>query len=166
MTMKNFYRAIAILLPVTFLSLTIFLVIGILAGRFPITYKPEPDKEVYIVRTCGTQNSVEVTEADYEEYTGIASWYDYQLPDDDGWYSTSHATAASRSLERYSYAKVTNISNGKSVVVRINDYGPAEWTEREIDLSSYAFSQIADLKLGLINVKIEPLHNLSTTNDN
>jgi len=84
----------------------------------------------------------------------IASWYDYSLQK--VLWSKNHRTAASRDLPRYSYAKVTNIENGKSVIVFINDYGPAEYTGRDIDLSSYAFSQISNLKLGLANVIIEP----------
>jgi len=143
----------------------LFMIIFFFAFFLSVRIAESPsDKEVYIVRSCGVESNVEVTKSNPEEYTGIASWYDYQL--EGVWYSKDHATAASRSLERYSYAKVTNISNGKSVVVRINDFGPEAWTEREIDLSSYAFSQIADLKLGLVNVKIEPLQDLSTTNDN
>ena len=74
-----------------------------------------------------------------------------------GWWSLGHATAASRDLERYSHALVTNPANGKSVRVYINDYGPEEWTGRTIDLSSYAFSQIEDLSLGLVEVTIKPI---------
>lgn len=105
---------------------------------------------------------------------GVASWYDYCLYegyDDDPLktmcirWSKEHATAASRTLPRYSYAKVTNLDNGKSVIVYINDYGPEEWTGRDIDLSSYAFSMIETLQLGLANVKIEPLQELSTPNN-
>jgi rare lipoprotein A (peptidoglycan hydrolase) len=82
---------------------------------------------------------------------GIASWYDYKL-DGIEW-SKTHRTCASRTLKRGSMAKVTNLANGKSVECFVNDY--IEHPQREIDLSSYAFSQIADLKLGLIKVKIE-----------
>ncbi|HPQ42911.1 MAG TPA: septal ring lytic transglycosylase RlpA family protein [Syntrophales bacterium] len=86
----------------------------------------------------------------------IASWYDYDINGIE--WSKNHRTAASRDLPRYSMARVTNIENGKSVEVYINDYGPEEWTGRDIDLSSYAFSRIADLSLGLANVKIELLN--------
>lgn len=103
---------------------------------------------------------MEITEELNKPITGIASWYDYRLGG--GWWSISHATAAHRSLVRYSHAKVTNIANGRSVVVFINDFGPTKDTGREIDLSSYAFSQLADLSYGLISVKIEPLQDLST----
>ena len=51
--------------------------------------------------------------------------------------------------------KVTNIGNGRSVVVRVNDRGPNKRLKRAIDLSKRAFSNIADLKTGLISVKIE-----------
>lgn len=84
---------------------------------------------------------------------GIASWYDYHL-DGIEW-SKDHNTAASRSYPRYSYVKVTNPENGKSVIVYINDYGPTVETGREIDLSSHAFSQLAPLSAGLIKVQIE-----------
>ena len=89
---------------------------------------------------------------------GKASWYDYDLdqPYGEGW-SKRVSTAASRTLPRYSLALIRNISNNKEVQIYINDYGPEEWTGREIDLSSYAFSQIADLSLGIIEVEITPL---------
>jgi rare lipoprotein A (peptidoglycan hydrolase) len=81
----------------------------------------------------------------------IASWYDYSL-DGIEW-SKTHRTCASRTLKRGTTHKITNLANGKSVECYVNDY--IEHPDREIDLSSYAFSQIADLKLGLIKVKIE-----------
>ena len=104
-----------------------------------------------------------------EEENKIASWYDYELSGKI--WSETHRTAASRKLTRYSTARVTNLDNGKSIEVYINDYGPKSCedrikigidtkencVERDIDLSSFAFSQIADLKLGLVNVKIEQL---------
>jgi len=54
--------------------------------------------------------------------------------------------------------KVTNIENGKSVICLVTDYGPSAKLFYEkgiiIDLTEKAFSQIADLKLGIIQVKI------------
>lgn len=87
--------------------------------------------------------------------TGVASWYSYRI-NGINW-SDNHRTAASRDFKRYSTVRVTNLDNGKSVEVYINDFGPEEGQvpERIIDLSSDAFAQIADLKIGLINVKIE-----------
>jgi rare lipoprotein A (peptidoglycan hydrolase) len=86
---------------------------------------------------------------------GVASWYDYSL-DGIEW-SKDHDTCASRDHKRYSTIRVTNLDNGKSVDCYVNDYGPelGQTPERHIDLSSHAFGQIADLKLGLVEVKID-----------
>ena len=54
--------------------------------------------------------------------------------------------------------RVTNLENGKSVIVRHNDFGPNKKLRRKgriIDLSKGAFRRIADLKHGLIKVKVE-----------
>lgn len=50
--------------------------------------------------------------------------------------------------------KVTNLINNKTVIVTINDRGPFI-RGRVIDLSKRAFSQIANLNDGLIDVRIE-----------
>ncbi|MCF8052985.1 MAG: septal ring lytic transglycosylase RlpA family protein [Desulfobacterales bacterium] len=50
--------------------------------------------------------------------------------------------------------KVTNVKNGKSVVVRINDRGPFV-RGRIIDLSRSAFSKIGNARAGVIDVTIE-----------
>lgn len=65
-------------------------------------------------------------------------------------------TAAHKELPFGSAVKVTNIKNGKSVVVKINDRGPFV-KGRIIDLSKAAFSSIASTSLGLVDVEIEVL---------
>lgn len=66
---------------------------------------------------------------------------------------------ASRSIPRGGFAKVTNLDNGKSVVVKINDYGPQS-KERIIDLSYASFLKIGDLGQGILhNVKVEQILN-------
>ncbi len=80
--------------------------------------------------------------------TGLASWYGRRF---DG-HSTSSGetydmyamTAAHRTLPIPSYARVTALQNGKSVIVRINDRGPFH-SDRIIDLSYTAAH-----KLGLV----------------
>ena len=121
----------------------------------PVLDASAPETTVYSISEGGLDNSTSFgfEEEEKEIEKGIASWYDYRL-EEVAW-SKNHATAASRTLERYSYAKVTNPENGKSVIVFINDY--VENPKVEIDLSSYAFQQLAPLKLGLINVEIEPV---------
>lgn len=54
--------------------------------------------------------------------------------------------------------KVTNVANGKSVVVKCNDRGSfhkAKYGHRALDLSKGAFSKIANTKTGVIKVKYE-----------
>ena len=54
--------------------------------------------------------------------------------------------------------KVTNISTGKTVEVRVSDKGPSKKLYRlgrKLDLSKAAFAQIANLEQGVINVKVE-----------
>ena len=96
-------------------------------------------------------------------YKGTASWYS---EDDPGILKTtanmetfddSSLTCAMWDIPFNTYLKVTNLGNGKSVVVRVNDRGPAKrfvQQGRIIVLTKTAFSKIADLDQGLIKVRI------------
>lgn len=65
-------------------------------------------------------------------------------------------TAAHKELPFGTIVRVTNLKNGKSVEVRINDRCP--FTEGlEIDLSQAAFEEIAEISNGIINAQIEVL---------
>jgi rare lipoprotein A len=65
-------------------------------------------------------------------------------------------TAAHKTLPLGAEVRVTNLENGKSVVVRINDRGP--FVEgRIIDLSYAAAKKIGMLKDGVVQVKVEML---------
>ena len=64
--------------------------------------------------------------------------------------------AAHQTLGFGSRVKVTNLSNNKSVIVTINDRGPFI-RGRIIDLSKKAFSQIASVKQGVIDVTVEQI---------
>ena len=66
-------------------------------------------------------------------------------------------TAAHRKLPFGSKVKVTNVANGKHVVVKINDRGPFI-KGRIIDLSRSAFDEIGDLDHGIIPVRIEVIN--------
>ena len=65
-------------------------------------------------------------------------------------------TAAHRSFPQDTLVKVTNIANGKSVVVRINDRGPYVHG-RNMDLSLAAFEKISPLSTGIIKAKFHRL---------
>ena len=69
-------------------------------------------------------------------------------------------TAASKTLPLPSYARVTNLENGKSVIVRVNDRGPFH-DNRVIDLSYVAAVKIGvwPKGTGLVEVRgIDPSH--------
>lgn len=63
-------------------------------------------------------------------------------------------TAAHKKLSFGTNVRVTNLENGKSVLVKINDRGPFI-KGRIIDLSQSAFTSIASKSVGVIEVKIE-----------
>jgi rare lipoprotein A len=68
------------------------------------------------------------------------------------------ATAAHRSLPLASFAKVTNLDNGRSVIVKINDRGP--YTRgRILDLSPRAADALDMKRVGVASVLVEPLLN-------
>jgi rare lipoprotein A len=75
--------------------------------------------------------------------TGGASWYA----------NGDEFTAAHRSLPKGTIVTVTNLENGKSVKVRINDRGPYI-SGRIIDLNKVAFEEIASTSDGVIDVRI------------
>ena len=63
-------------------------------------------------------------------------------------------TAAHKKLPFGTKVKVTNIKNGKSVVVTINDRGPFS-KGRIIDLTKSAFNTIGNTSAGVLETKIE-----------
>lgn len=90
--------------------------------------------------------------------TGVASWYGR---DHKGRRTASGEpfipsgfTCASWHYPFQTLLRVSS-SNGKSVIVRVNDRGPARRLHRIIDLSEASFAALADTKLGLIPVTIE-----------
>jgi rare lipoprotein A len=89
---------------------------------------------------------------------GTASWYGKkfhgQKTSSGETYDMYGMTAAHRTLPIPSYARVTNLANGKSVVVRINDRGPFH-SERIIDLSYAAAYRLGYVTAGSARVEVE-----------
>lgn len=81
-------------------------------------------------------------------HKGAASWYAF----------TGTMSAANPWLPIGSYVRVTNLENGKSVIVRINDRGPFV-PGRIIDLDRVAFQKIASTGAGVIGVTMEEITN-------
>lgn len=91
---------------------------------------------------------------------GLASWYGRKFngkPTSSGEkYDMYGMTAAHPTLPIPSYARITNLRNGKSVIVRINDRGPFH-SGRSIDLSYAAAYKLDYLDTGHTDVEIEAI---------
>ena len=95
--------------------------------------------------------------AGYRE-RGVASWYgpDFHAKNTANGeaYDMYAMTAAHRTLPIPVFLKVTNLSNGKSVIVRVNDRGPFKHN-RIIDLSYTAAMKLDMLRNGTALVEVE-----------
>lgn len=92
--------------------------------------------------------------------TGIASWYGYKFHGrktaNGEVYDMYKMTAAHKTLPIPSYVRVTNQSNGRSVIVRVNDRGPFH-EGRVIDLSYSAAQKLDFIGQGTAKVAVEAI---------
>ena len=98
-------------------------------------------------------------EFNYTE-TGVASWYGpgfhTKATANGERYDQSDRTAAHRTLQMPAVVRVTNLENGMSTVVRINDRGPFA-RNRIIDLSRTAAEELDIVRAGTARVRLEQL---------
>ncbi len=91
---------------------------------------------------------------------GLASWYGRkfhgQRTSSGEIYDMYAMTGAHPTLPIPSYARVTSVANGRSVIVRINDRGPF-WPGRVIDLSYTAAWKLGYLEQGSTMVEVETI---------
>jgi rare lipoprotein A len=99
------------------------------------------------------------TSAGYAE-RGVASWYGPGFHGNrtaNGERYDMHAmTAAHRTLPLPCYVQVTNLSNGRSVVLRVNDRGPFH-DNRIIDLSRSAAEKLDVIRAGTALVEVRAI---------
>jgi len=92
--------------------------------------------------------------------TGRASWYGEphhgRKTASGEIYDMTQMTAAHRTLPLGTHVRVTNLGNGRSVVVRINDRGPYVGG-RIIDLSQAAARELGAIGAGVVSVRVEVL---------
>lgn len=97
-----------------------------------------------------------VDQLDYDE-VGYASWYGAELdgaPTANGEaFHPGGITAAHRTLPLPSYVEVTRLDTGRTILVRINDRGPAD-PNRLIDLSAGAAEQLGITEDGMVPVRV------------
>lgn len=88
--------------------------------------------------------------------TGEASWYAMTSKTASGERASPHTmTAAHRTLPFGTRVRVTNLRNGRSVIVCINDRGPFT-RKRIIDVTKAAAQKLAFLRAGSTRVRVEP----------
>lgn len=102
---------------------------------------------------------------------GVVDPHGYRAEGQASWYGAKHQgrktasgerfdqnalTAAHRELPFGTRVQVTNLSNNKRVIVRINDRGPTS-RKRLIDLSQQAAKQLDMLRAGVAPVQVEAL---------
>ncbi|MDT0594518.1 septal ring lytic transglycosylase RlpA family protein [Glaciecola petra] len=95
------------------------------------------------------------------EETGNASWYGQKFHG----HKTANGevfdmfalTAAHKTLPLPSFVRVTNLTNKKSVIVRVNDRGPFH-DDRVLDLSYGAAKKLGYHKQGVAKIKLEVIH--------
>lgn len=104
------------------------------------------------------QKNVKTAAQPLHKEVGEASWYGKgfqgQETANGETFNKNELTAAHPTLPMGTKAKVTNLENGKKVVVRINDRGPYSG-DRAIDLSGAAANKLDMKKDGTTEVKIE-----------
>jgi rare lipoprotein A len=114
----------------------------------------------------GKRYTVLKTSAGYRE-RGVASWYGpgfhTKATSSGEPYDMYAMTAAHKTLPLPCYARVTNLSNGRSVVVRINDRGPFS-ANRLIDLSYAAAVKLDMTRAGTVFVEVEVITPGTLTN--
>jgi rare lipoprotein A len=97
---------------------------------------------------------------DARKYSAIgpASWYGTkfhgQATANGETYDLYGMTAAHKTLPLPSYVRVTNLDNGKTVILRVNDRGPF-YSDRIIDLSFAAAKKLGYAEVGTARVKVE-----------
>ncbi|MEM7417382.1 MAG: septal ring lytic transglycosylase RlpA family protein [Gemmatimonadota bacterium] len=99
------------------------------------------------------------TSQGYDE-RGVASWYGEQFhgrPTSNGErFDMNQPSAAHRTLPLPSWVRVTNLANGREIVVRINDRGPFHDPDRRIiDLSYAAARDLGIVETGTASVRVQ-----------
>ena len=110
-------------------------------------------------RVFGKRYSVLASSKNYRA-TGLASWYgpgfNHHYTSSGERYNMYSMTAAHKSLPLATHVQVTNLLNGRKVIVKVNDRGPFVGN-RLIDLSYAAAKKLGMVSRGVAPVEIKAL---------
>jgi rare lipoprotein A len=137
--------------------------------RLPSMHEIKDISPVFVEPSTWANKDYEIEDVTYHvlknakgyKRTGIASWYGQKFHG----HETSNGeifdmyrlSAAHKTLPIPSFARVTNLENNKSTIVRVNDRGPFH-PDRIIDLSYGAAHKLGVLRHGTANVSVEAIH--------
>lgn len=126
--------------------------------------KPIPAKKIIVkkgpsYRVFGRHYQTLASSKNYNE-KGVASWYGRQFhrrfTSSGERYNMFKMTAAHKTLPLPTYVVVTNLRNGKQVVVKVNDRGPFVGN-RIIDLSYAAAKKLGMVSRGIVRVSVKAI---------
>ena len=143
----------------------LFLIVGLGAAQGPNISEAKPAPSSSVQARSDVRKQVGKTKP---FQVGTASWYGENFegkPTASGEpYEMYDMTAAHLTLPIGSYVRVTNLHNGKAVVVRVNDRGPVV-PGRIIDLSygaaqalQFRHSGLQRVRLDLVNAHQQPVY--------
>lgn len=144
------------------LALMMFVAVP-LAAASPTSALQETTVPVTVAVPSAAVTPETVAEEDFSISFGTASWYSETDPfinlrtANGEIFDDTRMTCASWYFPFKTRLRVTNLRTGRSVIVVVNDRGPAKRLGRVIDLTRAAFRKIADPRAGLIQVAVEPL---------
>ncbi len=137
---------------------------------------PDAVPKVELITKAGNKSPYEVFGKTYEvlpsshgfRQQGTASWYGNKFhgrnTSNGEAYSMYEMTAAHKTLPIPCYVRVTNLENGRSVIVRVNDRGPFHG-DRIIDLSYVAAKKLGYSDRGTAKVAVEAIDPLKYQNN-
>jgi len=146
------------------LSILTLAMIAVLSGRPTLANSPEDEKALALqhvaVSSSHSPGVGQKPSALRFVQTGYASWYgrlfNRRRTANGSIYDQQRLTAAHRTLPLGTQIRVTNLRNGRSVIVRVSDRGPFA-QGRIVDLSREAASEIGMLTYGVSRVRLETL---------
>lgn len=136
------------------------------SGQFDVSGVPEVSPKWEPLSRQGNQSRYEVLGKSYDvlkadavyQEEGFASWYGLkfhgELTSNGEVYDMYTFSAAHKTLPLPSYVRVTNLENGRELIVRVNDRGPFH-SDRIIDLSYAAAIKLGYKDKGTARVKLE-----------
>lgn len=151
--MKKIIVSSLLALACTALSMTAYAAPEVKPKSEPLSpYGNPPSYKVF-----GKQYHVVNTNKDFQQ-RGLASWYGPKFhgnrTSSGEIYDMFGVTAAHKSLPIPCYVRVTNLENGKNLIVKVNDRGPFH-NDRIIDLSYTAAKKLGMIENGTARVQID-----------